>query len=116
MEIIVLIYSLSELTLPDETNVLERLFNTRDLISALLCWFVKVFVRNVNRIFHSSIFKNYFWIIIDLWQKIIHTVTKFESFRCNLCDYDNDIDRIFILQTLTFIQHSFRVLLLYGNK
>lgn len=116
IEILALVYSLSEVTLPDETNVLERFFNIRGLISALLHWFFQVFLRNfITQHFHNFIFIDQFWIIINLWQKIIRTVTKFESFRCNSCDYDNDVDRLFILQALNFVQHSFRLLLLFSN-
>lgn len=105
MEILAFLEQLSELTMPDGTNVLEHLFKIDDVMLALLqIWFFIASVHNQ----YSDAKEQHFWKITDKWLKIVTAITKFNSFNFNTRDSNNEVYRTCVQSAISFIQHKFR--------
>lgn len=108
MDIMVALETLSGLSLPDGSSILEHLFKIKDLVSALQTksfTFLSKHARRVMRLVHLSR-----WIIVREWLILMMNITKTNSFKVKFCniDFENDIDSVLILDDITGMLHMCR--------
>lgn len=105
--------TLSEIEMPDGTNILERLFKIDDLVFVLLRWFSSVFADDTDS--YEQIIDQDRWHMMEKWLILMTVIKKLKSFRYDR-KFEDDIKSVAILRAITVVLRNYENIFTLASK